>query len=461
MGSVLCFDLGASSGRAIIARYKQDNLELKEIHRFSTETLKEDEKTYWNFNHIMNEIKIGIKKALKEDSEIESIGIDTWGCDYGWLDENGDLLRNPRSYRTEIPDNVIQEVHKKISSEEHYEICGNAYFNFNTIYQLYYDINYEKILSKGAQKFLFIPNLIYYSLTGEKLWEYTIASTSGLLDAKNKKWSNTIFDKLGIPSEIKGDITYPGEFKSSLKKEIVEELKINRKIDVSLIAGHDSACAVIGAPLRKNSAYLINGTWSLLGIENERAIINTIGREKGLVNEGSLNKKIRFMSMIIGTWILQKLRSEWKESGENIDFKDFEGLASQSNIEGEIEITEEFLTTNNMERLIKKEYLKKYKTSVEEKKDILKIAYNSLGNRYRESLNLIEKLSKKEIGNIVLLGGGNQDKFLIKTIKEYLKLPIELGPIEASVTGNALVQLMTLEKIKSIDEMREKIAKFK
>ncbi|MEG0584415.1 MAG: FGGY family carbohydrate kinase, partial [Cetobacterium sp.] len=181
MGSVLCFDLGASSGRAIIARYKQDNLELKEIHRFSTETLKEDKKTYWNFDHIMNEIKIGIKKALKEDNDIESIGIDTWGCDYGWIDKNGNLLRNPRSYRTEIPDKVIQEVHKKISSEKHYEICGNAYFNFNTIYQLYYDINYEKIFSKGAQEFLFIPNLIYYKLTGKKIWEYTIASTSGLL----------------------------------------------------------------------------------------------------------------------------------------------------------------------------------------------------------------------------------------------------------------------------------------
>ena len=461
MGSVLCFDLGASSGRAIIARYKQDNLELKEIHRFSTETLKEDKKTYWNFNHIMNEIKIGIKKALKEDNDIESIGIDTWGCDYGWIDKNGNLLRNPRSYRTEIPDKVIQEVHRKISSEKHYEICGNAYFNFNTIYQLYYDINYEKILSKGAQEFLFIPNLIYYKLTGKKIWEYTIASTSGLLDAKNKKWSNVIFDKLELPLEIKGDITYPGEFMFSLKKEIMEELKITKKINVTLIAGHDSACAVIGAPLGESSAYLINGTWSLLGIENDKAITDSIGYKKGLVNEGSLNKKIRFMSMMIGTWILQKLRSEWKESGENIEFKEFERLVSQSKISGEIDITEKFLTPDNMENLIKEEYLKKYKIQVEEKKDILKIAYNSLGNRYKESLDLIEKLSEKEIKNIVLLGGGNQDNFLIKTIKEYLNLPVELGPIEASVTGNALVQLMALGEIKNIDEVRKKIVEFK
>ena len=455
MGSVLCFDLGASSGRAIIAKYKQNRLELKEIHRFSTDTLKENEKIYWDFNHIMREIKLGIKKALEEDENIESIGIDTWGCDYGWIDKNGKLLRNPRSYRTEIPEKVIEEVHKRISSKEHYEICGNAYFNFNTIYQLYYDINYEKLLSKGAKEFLFIPNLIYYSLTGEKIWEYTIASTSGLVDAKNKKWSNTIFDKLDMPSEIKGEISYPGKTVYPLKNEVMKELNIDKKIDVCLIAGHDSACAVIGAPLEKNSAYLINGTWSLLGIENEQAIIDTIGREKGLVNEGSLNKKIRFMAMIIGTWILQKLKTEWKESGENIDFKDFEKMANQSEIGGEIDITEEFLTPDSMEKLIIDSYLKKYSIGVKEKKDILKIAYNSLGNRYKESLDLIEKLSQQKIENIVLLGGGNQDRFLIKTIREYLNLPIELGPIEASVTGNALVQLMTLSKIESIDEARK------
>lgn len=455
MGSVLCFDLGASSGRAIIVKFNKNTLEFQEVHRFLTTTLKENENIYWDFHHIMSEIKKGIKKAFEKDENIESIGIDTWGCDYGWIDTDGNLLRNPRAYRTEIPQNIIDEVHQKISSKEHYEICGNAYFNFNSIYQLYYDINYEKILEKGAKEFLFIPNLIYYYLTGKKMWEYTIASTSGLLNAQEKKWSNTIFNKLDLPHKIKGEITHPGDVIFPLKDELSKELGINKKINISLIAGHDSACAVIGAPLEKNSAYLINGTWSLLGIENDTAITNIIGREKGLVNEGSLNKKIRFMSMIVGTWVLQKLKLEWKETGENIDFKDFEKLANQSNLQGDIEINEHFLTSNNMENLIISKYFEKYNITIKEKKDVLKVAYNSLGNRYKESLELIKKLSKKEIENIVLLGGGNQDNFLIKTIKKYLDLPIDLGPVEASVTGNALVQLMTLKKIKNIDEARK------
>ncbi|MEG1338834.1 rhamnulokinase [Cetobacterium sp.] len=455
MGSVLCFDLGASSGRAVVARYKQNNLELLEVHRFLTTTLKEDQKIYWDFNHIMNEIKEGIKKAFEMDGNIESIGIDTWGCDYGWINKNGELLRNPRSYRTEIPEEIIQEVHQKISSKEHYEICGNAYFNFNTIYQLYYDINYEKVLLKGAKEFLFIPNLIYYNLTGKKIWEYTIASTSGLLDAKKKEWSETIFDKLNFPHGIKGRITHPGYVSFPLKDEIINEIKIGKKINVSLVAGHDSACAVIGAPLEKNSAYLINGTWSLLGIENDIAITDVIGREKGIVNEGSLDKKIRFMSMIIGTWILQKLKLEWNELGEDIDFKDFEKFADQSGLQGDIEISEDFLTTNSMESLIKDRYFEKYNITIKEKKDILKVAYNSLGNKYKESLELIKELSKKKIENIVLLGGGNQDKFLIKTIKKYLDLSIELGPVEASVTGNAIVQLIDLKRLKNIDEARK------
>lgn len=457
MKSVLCFDLGASSGRAIIASFLDNNLKLKEIHRFSTEILEKDKKIYWNFNHILKEIKIGIKKAFEIDQNIESIGIDTWGCDYGWLDKNGDLIRDPRSYRTEIPDRVIKEVHEKLSSEDHYKICGNAYFNFNSIYQLYYDIKKEKILEKGAKEFLFMPNLIFYHLTGEKIWEYTIASTSGLLDANEKKWSKTIFEKLDLPDEIKGEISYPGNIFYPLKDEILKELGLSKKVKISLVTGHDSACAVIGAPLDNESAYLINGTWSLLGIENENAITSTIGIKKGLVNEGSLNKKVRFMSMIIGTWILQKLKIEWNKIGEEIDFKDFEKIARESSIENEIEIDEKFLFPESMEELIKNRYLEKYSIEINEKKDVLKVAYNSLGNRYKESLDLIEKLSEKEIKNIVLLGGGNQDKFLLETIKKYLNIPILLGPIEASVIGNALVQLLTVKEVEDIYTVRKNL----
>lgn len=457
MKTVLCFDLGASSGRGIVARYIDNKLELKEVHRFQTTVVEENGKVYWDFFNIFQEIKLGIKKVIDLGIKIDSIGIDTWGCDYGWLDKDGKLLRNPRAYRTELPKIVIEEVHRKILPEEHYNICGNAYFSFNTIYQLYYDIKYEKLLDKGAKKFLFMPNLIFYFLTGEKIWEYTISSTSGLLNAKDKNWSDKIFEKLEIPDTIKGDITFAGNTIFPLKEDIKKELGVEYNINISLVTGHDSACAVVGAPISKESCYLINGTWSLLGIENEIAITELIGREKGMVNEGSFDKKVRYMSMMVGTFILQKLKKDWQEEGENIEFTDFAKLAEKSNLAEYIEIKEEFLTTKSMISLIQRKVLEKYNLRIEKKEDILKIAYNSLGEKYREALELIKILSQRKINEVVLLGGGNQDIFLIKTIRKYLECEVKMGPIEASAVGNAFVQLITLGEFKELDEARKKI----
>lgn len=444
MKSVLCLDLGASSGRAVIATYKNNDLELNEVHRFFTKDFKKNNIIYWDFFHILNEIKLGIKKAFEKEPNIQSLGIDTWGCDYGWLDRNGNLLRNPRSYKSPIPQKIVDEVHSKISLEDHYNICGNGHFTFNSIYQLYYDIKYENILEHGATQFLFIPNLILYYLTGEKIWEYTIASTSGLLNAKNRDWSKIIFEKLELPPDIKGNLVYPDNKHYFLKDEILKELDITKQIPVICVPGHDSACAVVGANLNENSGYLINGTWSLLGVELSKTITNPIGLKKGLVNEGSLEKKIRFMSMMIGTLPLQYLKNQWRKQNKNIDFKDFSNLAKNSILDNHIEITEEFLSSQDIETLIKFKYFEKYQSVINSQEDILKIIYNSLGNNYKEALELIKTLSGKKIDNLVLLGGGNQDIFLVEIIKKYLNCPITLGPVEASVTGNALAQFKNL-----------------
>lgn len=447
MSSVLCFDLGASTGRAIIVTKLNKQLKLEEIHRFSTNIIENNNIYFWDFQHILKQIKIGIKKAVEKDKNIKSIGFDTWGCDYGWIDDKGKLLENPRSYRTGISNKIIDEVHKKISFEKHYKICGNGYFNFNTIYQIYYDVKKKNILKKGAKQFLFIPNLIFYYLTGKKLWEYTIASTSGLLDASTRKWSDYIFETLEIPKNIKGEISYPKDIFFPLKDSICKELKLEKNLNVTLVAGHDTACAVIGASLKHNSAYLINGTWSLLGVENDKAITDLIGIKNGIVNEGGLNKKIRFMSMMIGTSIFQKLKKDWSNQKILMSFEEFSSLARKSDIKDEIEIDSDFLYPKNMENLIKQKYFEKYSRNLEDKKDILKLVYNSLGKKYKSSLELIESLIEKDITNIILLGGGNKDKMLVETIKKYIDKKIIIGPVESSVIGNAFVQFLTLEQI--------------
>lgn len=448
MSSVLCFDLGASSGRGVIVTEIDNNYKMQEIHRFTTKTKKINSKIYWDFNYILQEIKIGIEKAFKINSSIKSIAFDTWGCDYGWLDENGNLLRDPRSYREPISKDIIDKVHSLISFKEHYKICGNGHFNFNTIYQLYYDIHKEKILEKKGKEFLFIPNLIFYFLTGKKLWEFTIASTSGLLNIDERNWSKEIFKRLNFPENIKGGISKCENISYPLKKSLVEKLGLKKDILVTLAPGHDSACAVVGAPLNEKSAYLINGTWSLLGIEHSHSITNSLAMEKSLVNEGSIKNKIRFMSMNIGTWLFQKLKDEWKGKGEVFTYTDFQNLAKKSNTDFYLSIDTSYLTTEDMEEKIKKHYFEKYSINIKEKSDILKVIYNSLGNTYKEAFNLIKNLSKKEIDNIVLLGGGNQDKLLIETIKKSLNIPVIIGPIEASILGNAYVQFETIKNKK-------------
>lgn len=456
--NVLCFDLGASSGRGIIAEELDGKLNLEEIHRFPNNIIEKEDGVYWDFDHLMREIKEGIKKAVKKIPEIASIGIDTWGCDYGWLKENGELLREPRCYRTEIPQEIIEEVHAHIPLEKLYSINGNAYFNFNSIYQIYNDVKSEKILELGGKEILFMPNLIFYHLTGIKTWEYSIASTSGLLNARERNWSKEIFEKLGIKNEIVGEIYHPSSFSHKLSDEIKRELGIEQDIEVSLVAGHDSACAVVGAPLKSESGYLINGTWSLLGVENGHPITDPTGIEKGIVNEGSVNRRIRFMNMMIGMWTLQRLKKEWNDEGMNIGFGDFKAFAETSKEEGHLEIDADFTYPENMENLIREKFQKIYGYELGGKEDVLRVAYNSMGNRYAEAVKLIEELSGRKIQELVLVGGGIQDKFLVDTVAKYTELPIVLGPIEASVVGNAIMQLATVGEIKNIDTIRERVS---
>lgn len=455
--SVLCFDLGASSGRGIIVKVKERKFKLEEMHRFPNNIIQKEGDVYWDYKHLMREIKQGIKKAMEKDPAIASIGIDTWGCDYGWLKEDGELLREPRCYRSEIPQELIDEVHAHIPLERLYSINGNAYFNFNSIYQIYHDIKNEKILEQGAKELLFMPNLIFYHLTGFKTWEYSIASTSGLLDARNRDWSEEIFEKLGLRREIVGEIYHPSTFSHKLSDEIKRELGIERDIQISLIAGHDSACAVIGAPLKDKSGYLINGTWSLLGVENEEPITDPVGIEKGIVNEGSVNKRIRLMNMVIGMWTLQRLKKEWNEEGMEIGFENFQTMAKSSDETGYLEIDSDFTYPESMERLIVEKFERKYGRRLSTKEEILKVAYNSMGNRYAEAVKLIENLSSRKIEELVLVGGGIQDGFLVDTVSKFTELPIVLGPVEASVVGNAIMQFATVGTERNIDKIKEKV----
>ena len=462
--AVLAFDYGASSGRLVLGILNEDTkkIELKEMHRFKNCSVKLNQYEYWDFPYLYNELKEGLKKVFAKESivnneniEVLGLGVDTWGVDYGWIDEKGELLSLPICYRDTRTEEVFEEVHSKVSLEEIFNETGVQFYSFNSIYQIFYDIHKRKVLEKGAKQLQFMPNLFAYFLTGKKSWEYTISSTSGMVNIDNKKWSKKIFEKLDIPESIVGDIEHGGQVLAPLKETIQKELGI-KPLDVILTASHDSAAAIAGAPLVENSLYVINGTWSIIGFESDVPVVNEEAFKNNIVNEGGIEKKARVLKMIPGLWILQQLKKIFNEKNLDIDYSDFGNMAKKSNLISFVDLeNERFLHAEKMDMEIKA-YCKETGQEVPESdEDLLRVAYNSLKKQYSKSIKELEKLVGNEFTSIIAIGGGIQDKFLCQEISDETDRVIKAGPIEASAFGNIITQFIALGLVKNLEEGRE------
>ena len=462
--AVLAFDYGASSGRLVLGILNEDTkkIELKEMHRFKNCSVKLNQYEYWDFPYLYNELKEGLKKVFAKESivnneniEVLGLGVDTWGVDYGWIDEKGELLSLPICYRDTRTEEVFEEVHSKVSLEEIFNETGVQFYSFNSIYQIFYDIHKRKVLEKGAKQLQFMPNLFAYFLTGKKSWEYTISSTSGMVNIDNKKWSKKIFEKLDIPESIVGDIEYGGQVLAPLKETIQKELGI-KPLNVILTASHDSAAAIAGAPLVENSLYVINGTWSIIGFESDVPVVNEEAFKNNIVNEGGIEKKARVLKMIPGLWILQQLKKIFNEKNLDIDYSDFGNMAKKSNLISFVDLeNERFLHAEKMDIEIKA-YCKETGQEVPKTdEDLLRVAYNSLKKQYNKSIKELEKLVGNEFTSIIAIGGGIQDKFLCQEISDETNRVIKAGPIEASAFGNIITQFIALGLVKNLEEGRE------
>ena len=462
--AVLAFDYGASSGRLVLGILNEDTkkIEMKEMHRFKNCSVKLNQYEYWDFPYLYNELKEGLKKVFAQESivtseniEVLGLGVDTWGVDYGWIDEKGELLSLPICYRDTRTEEVFEEVHSKVSLEEIFKETGVQFYSFNSVYQIFYDIHKRKVLEKGAKQLQFMPNLFAYFLTGKKSWEYTISSTSGMVNIDNKKWSKKIFEKLDIPESIVGDIEHGGQVLAPLKETIQKELGI-KSLNVILTASHDSAAAIAGAPLVEKSLYVINGTWSIIGFESDVPVVNKEAFKNNIVNEGGIEKKARVLKMIPGLWILQQLKKIFNEKNLNIDYSDFGNMAKKSNLISFVDLeNERFLHAEKMDIEIKT-YCKETGQEVPETdEDLLRVAYNSLKKQYSKSIKELEKLVGNEFTSIIAIGGGIQDKFLCQEISDETDRVIKAGPIEASAFGNIITQFIALGLVKNLEEGRE------
>ena len=462
---VLAFDFGASSGRAIVAIYENGKVTMEEVHRFSNDPVMVGGTFYWDILRLFHEIKQGISKCVAAGhKDIESIGIDTWGVDFGLLDKDGRLLENPVNYRDKRTVGVKEKAFEVCGKENMYKAAGLQFNDFNTIFQLYSLKLQRPELLERAETLLFIPDLLAYFLTGEKSVEYTIASTSELLDAKKRDYDFGMLEKLGIKKEIMPKIVKPGTVKGKLSSEIAEELGIDR-IDVIASASHDTASAVAAAPIKKgeSSCFISCGTWSLLGAELDEPIINDVSFAEDFTNEGGVENTIRFLKNISGLWLMQETRRQWIREGEDISFKDIDKmLETEKSADVYIDPTRsEFVAPGNMPKRIDDFLIRTNQKTPESKGQTALCILESLALTYRYYIEALEKILGRKIDVIHIIGGGVKDVNLCKFTANATGKKVTAGPVEATAIGNISVQLIAKGAIKDIESARKQISDVK
>lgn len=456
---VLAFDLGASSGRGIILSHEKGKFQYEEFYRFRNEPVTLYGHMYWDFPRICHEIKNGlICCAQNGHKDIAAIGIDTWGVDYGLLDKDGDLLGMVYHYRDGRTKGIGAEIEKRIGVKNIFMRSGIQSIWFNTSYQLCAMKKSKPEVLALAKKFLMIPDLITYYLTGVMKNEYTAAVTTQLYNVAEGKYDDRILDSLGLPPEIFGETVNPGETIGILKDGTAAECGLPLGIPVIAAACHDTASAVTAVPCPEEDFVFIScGTWSLLGTELDSPIVNDKAYEWGFSNEGMPEKKIKLLRNIMGLWIIQECRNYRLKRGEKLSFDDMERAASESApFRSFIDVEDDrFANPENMENEIKAYCRETGQPVPESLGETLRCAYESLAMKYRYSVEKLEQLTGKIFSAIHIIGGGCRDKLLCGFTADASGKNVVAGPAEATALGNGINQFIGLGVIASVAEGRE------
>ncbi len=441
MKTVLAFDFGASTCRAIKADFDGEKITYSEIHRFDNIPVTVDGHICHDVNMILSEVK----KAIEIAGKIDSIAFDTWGVDYGLLDKEGNLVHLPYHYRDERTKNALSVAFEKMSADEIYAETGNQIMNINTLFQLISDSELDK-----AETLLFMPDLFSYLLTGEKVCEITIASTSQMLSPKDRKWSETVLEGFNISKAL-----FPKLCQSATVNGVY------KGIPVISVAGHDTQCAVAAMPSEnENSAFLSCGTWSLIGCELDLPVMTSASNSLELSNEIGANGKINFLKNISGLWLIQETRRDLARTDRKYSYNELEMLARDSEpfrsfIDPD---ASELSAHGNLPDKIRN-YCKNTGQPVPETiGQLVRCIYESLALKYRLALEQIGECTGKVFDVLHLMGGGTKDGFLCELASQSLGIPVVAGPIEATALGNIILQLIALGEIESIDAGRKIVA---
>ena len=456
---VLAFDFGASSGRAILGTLENGRITLKEIHRFSNDPVTVNGTFYWDVLRLFHEIKQGLLKAKREGG-FDSIGIDTWGVDFGLLDKNGILLENPVHYRDKRNSGMTDEAAKLISKQEMYGLTGIQFMDFNTAFQLLSIKKNRPELLERADSLLFMPDLFAYFLTGNKVSEYSIATTSQLIDINTREWSGTMLEKLDLPRRIFERIVPAGSVTGYLSDDICEELGLD-KVPVTAVCGHDTQSAITAVPSEeKDFAFISSGTWSLFGTETDAPIVNERSYAFNVTNEGGYGYSTAFLKNICGLWLIQESRRQWMREGKEFSYAELEKAALGEKpfacfIDPD---SPEFGIPGDLPTRIA-DYCRRTGQYVPVTVgETVRCIYESLAMKYRAVFEGIEECTGKKYGHINVVGGGTKDTLLCGMTAESCGVPVFAGPIEATVTGNVAIQFIGCGEIADVAEARKIIA---
>ena len=457
----LAFDFGASSGRAMLAKFDGNKIELEEKHRFSNDPVNINGSLYWDVLRLFYEIKQGILNCVHTgDGDIDSIGIDTWGVDYGLLDKNDKLLSNPYHYRDTRTDGMYEKAFEIVPKEEIFKETGIAFNWFNTLYQLLSSKLSDDVSLKEAKTMLFIPDLFNYFLTGKKRTEYTIASTSQMFNSQKYDWSREMLDKFGINPDMLPEMVYPGEIIGTIKPELAEELGI-KEVPVVAVASHDTGSAVASVPVTDNKdfVYISSGTWSLMGVELDKPNVSDEALKYNFTNEGGVDKSIRFLKNIMGLWLIQESRRQWQREGTLLSFDELEREAREATpfrslIDPDYSA---FETPGNMPERIRK-YCEMTNQPVPETTGaVIRTIAESLAFKYRQVVEGMEEVTGKKYSVINIVGGGIKDKMICQFTANATNRVVNAGPVEATSIGNVIVQGIAHGAIKDLNEGRKAV----
>jgi rhamnulokinase/L-fuculokinase len=457
---VLAFDFGASSGRAIIGIFDGETIRLEEVHRFENTPVQMCGTLYWDLPRLFHEVKQGLVKAAKSGG-FDSLAVDTWGVDFGLIGHDGHLLEMPVNYRDERTAGMLDKAFKLINKEQFYKITGNQFMEINTAFQLLSLKEQRPQILQNAQTLLLMPDLFGYLLTGKKRAELSIASTTQLMNAVNRNWSDTVINALGLPRKILPEIVPPATELGVLSEDICKELSIPPAKVIS-VCGHDTQCAAAAAPTEEKDFIFIScGTWSLFGTETDEPVISEKSAALNITNETGYGGKTTFLKNIIGLWLIQESRRQFRREGQEYSFADLERMALECEpfkcfIDPD---APEFVPVGNIPERVR-EYCRKTGQYVPQTAgEVMRCIYESLALKYRLTFDEIRECTGKEYTKIHLVGGGTKDGMLCQMTASACNCEVIAGPIEATAYGNIALQLIADKAIPDIKTARQIIAR--